>query len=332
MYTFRAVYRSQEELDLMLEALPEEDDEDEDDNALELMEAQELTWTKRRAMRRVEVMASGTAEGVARKLTWEEKYDEDPLRSEEPTVDYNPEPPAFSKEYVAMGFVEGDVQLSARTTHWVDHMQWARRSVLVPELHEAQVAWEHTLLSPDCMTPVGQVVGLLADTAHGALELLRSEPLSAAGGVSEWQLYRAHGDDGHNVTWPMSESQLFVGTVDADASIQERFNAIQQHSQDYYGRHEGLVSSLIRLTPVTDDDDEHGGDEGTHRATLLDDIPSMDTAGVLLVFNAKTNAAAARFIAKEPAVEAGLFNRWMVAITPTLPTPTLPILTPTLNQ
>jgi hypothetical protein len=274
------------------------------------------------------------------------RYDEDPLRADVATEDLEEPVPAFSKFYVAMGVVE-DAQLSARAEHWVGHMQWARRSSLVPELHSGQVQWEHTLLSPDCMTPVGQVVGISADDAAGALQLLASEPLAAGGGVSQWQVYRAHVDDSFNVTWPMTESQVsitpppplplarislvlptltpvftlvptltlplplplqvFVGTVDADMETQERFNAVKGATADFHGAQAGRVTHFARLTAVHDDGSE--GDTGTGDSCET----SFDTAGVLMVFNAKTNADARRFIASEPAVSAGLFQGWTVS-------------------
>ena len=97
---------------------------------------------------------------------------------------------------------------------------------------------------------------------------------------------------------------------------QERFNAVKDTTADFYGTHTGRVSSLARLTAIPDDDDDDDGDgsssEGGTGAVDADER-TFDTAGVLMVFNAKTNADATRFVASEPAVAAGLFQQWTMA-------------------
>ena len=292
---------TEEELDLALEEVSMTDDEDEDEDE-EINLEQEMTWKRRRELRKV-TPAVVTKEGeVPKKLTWEEKYDEDPLRSEEPTTELEPEKLPFQNHYIAMAFVEGDEQMASRAAQWTPHMQWSRRSALVPELYSGMVEWEHTLLSPDCMKPVGQMLGINADSEEGARELLASEPLVGSGGVSDWQLYRAHWNDGDNVTWAMSESQVFIGTLQEDDATQNRFNTLLHQSLDYHGQHPHRVSMFARLTAAGADDPP----------TDLVDHSLTDTAGVLMVFNAKTNADALRYVHDEPIVASGLLDQWMV--------------------
>jgi len=69
-----------------------------------------------------------------KRISWEEKYDFDPLKADSPTVDYVPPVDPFTKWYVGVGYVTSTAMLKRRQEAWVHHMQWARRSSLLQGL------------------------------------------------------------------------------------------------------------------------------------------------------------------------------------------------------
>jgi hypothetical protein len=69
-----------------------------------------------------------------KRISWEEKYDFDPLKADAPTVDYVPPVDPFAKWYVGVGYVTSTAMLKRRQEAWVHHMQWARRSSLLQGL------------------------------------------------------------------------------------------------------------------------------------------------------------------------------------------------------
>mmetsp|Transcript_21795 Transcript_21795/g.48683 ORF Transcript_21795/g.48683 Transcript_21795/m.48683 type:complete len:551 (+) Transcript_21795:104-1756(+) len=77
-----------------------------------------------------------------KKLSFEERYDHDPLRADSPTVDHIPPVDPFTKWYLCFGAVDSAGKLRKRQEVWTHHIQWARRSVLAQGLRGAIVAAE----------------------------------------------------------------------------------------------------------------------------------------------------------------------------------------------
>jgi hypothetical protein len=246
-----------------------------------------MTWTERRNKRRVK---TATMEAdLGRKLTWEERFEEDPLRSEEPTRDLEPKPNWFTNKYIAVSDVVGGEALDARADSWIAHMQWARRSALVPHIFNTEVVSAFTILSSDCMMPVGQIVGMLANDSIAVRDMLNSEPLSNKGGCSPWKIFRAEYNKKDNLTWPMAESQLFIGTIDPTKQIQ--YASRSEDILAYHESNEGRVSSMASL--YEDDKDE--------------------STAIMLIINSKTNADAKRYMSGDPAFMEGLYSKWSLS-------------------
>lgn len=94
--------------------------------------------------------------------SWEEKYEDDPLKADVPTRDFEKPPERFEIRYFVMS--KKFSSLERREELWIPHLQWARRSALaVPsEKVKAAVLSEFTLLSSDRMSPTAQVESLLS--------------------------------------------------------------------------------------------------------------------------------------------------------------------------
>jgi hypothetical protein len=93
--------------------------------------------------------------------SWEEKYEDDPLKADVPTRDFEKPPERFEARYFVMS--KKFSSLERREELWIPHLQWARRSALaVPsERNKAAVLSEFTLLSSDRMSPTAQVESFL---------------------------------------------------------------------------------------------------------------------------------------------------------------------------
>jgi hypothetical protein len=98
-----------------------------------------------------------TNQQVMRTKTWEERFDDDPLRADVPTKDFDKPPDRFAKRYFLVS--KPFSSLERREELWIPHLQWARRSALAlpNEKNTAAVISEFTLLSSDRMSPTAQV-------------------------------------------------------------------------------------------------------------------------------------------------------------------------------
>jgi uncharacterized protein YciI len=264
---------------------PEDYEDDGDDDDSSGSPASEGAWLKRRAVgdkeKKTVLMRS--------KLTWEEKYEDDPLRADSPTRDYEKEVIPFEKTFVVIGETSGSNALEKRDRAWLHHMQWVRRLSLVPD-QRGKVVWEFTRLSSDRMYPTAQVIGIRANDSTDISSLLASEPLAAVGAVNKWSVYEYSSFDHENVTWDSHDPNLFIGIEDAKGSkkLAEDSPLYQQHL-DYHMAH---------------------GDGKGRRVIAMGRLASVtgQRNGIFLLFNARTDAEAQRYLAADPLVKGGVFG------------------------
>ena len=135
------------------------DNEDEDDDDSYPSEDEEIkdvednetimTWKDRIQQKKTRKASGETLERKDSGKTWEEKFLDDPLKCNNPTVEIPVEKPLgrFRRAYIAIGRIEGQLKtdssddmeedeviaerLYRREQAWLPHMQWARRSVLL---------------------------------------------------------------------------------------------------------------------------------------------------------------------------------------------------------
>lgn len=251
---------------------PEEEAADEEEDA-------GVGWRSRRE----EVRMAGTPQKRSQR-TWEEQFDDDPLRGDSPTRDFEKPPERFAERYVAVGWVDSAEQLRLRQQAWVHHMQWARRSALLPNA-SAGVMWEFTALTRDSMAPAGQILSIGANSSSHVMELLASEPLVAHGAVKRWRLFRYEPAEHDNLKWEMRIPYLFLGLGPSGKSMNA---TLDQQRLFHEGRSDGnsrRVASLGSLHEV-------GG----------------ASAGALIVVNAVSGKDAERYLAEDPAVGGGVFS------------------------
>jgi hypothetical protein len=280
------------ELDVLSRDLEDEDDDDDDDldededgdedeegegadaPPTPMEESPDVTdsaWLLRRKMR-------DPATRRKRK-TWEDKYEDNPYKSAQPTVNWNPEPARFDKWYLAIAQVENDDMTDRRSEAWLHHMQWVRRAALHPS-SSVTVAWDYTRLSGDYMNVEGQAVAFRANDSDVVLDLLKSEPLSVHGGVTPWRVFEMEVFDHNNTDWYFTDPFIFTGTGRiSDASWQR----LAEESKAYHSEsHKGIrVSQLAYLRDVS------------AKAGKAD-------RGLLVVYNAKTTKSALKYLKNDP--------------------------------
>jgi len=282
----------------------DDDDDDEDGEDPDQLDADGQptnSWQERRQIMNAERDRKSAA--IRAKLSWEEKFEDDPLRADTPTKTLEEEIEAYDKIFVAISEVSGNDMLSMRSRAWIHHMQWARRSALLPDV-SAKIKWEYTQLSSDSTVPVGQVIGIKANTSAEVRQLLESEPLGVTGGVTPWKLFEFNQFHHDNTTWDLHDPKLFIG-YDSESKSSEVYSKHEEAHQDYHisGGRQLTDSKLL---------DNNGGSVlvqqpvlNHKRAVLMgrliacDDESSSNDA-TLIVFNAKTNADAERYISQDP--------------------------------
>eukprot|EP00607_Mallomonas_marina_P010291 CAMPEP_0182417860 /NCGR_PEP_ID=MMETSP1167-20130531/2300_1 /TAXON_ID=2988 /ORGANISM="Mallomonas Sp, Strain CCMP3275" /LENGTH=460 /DNA_ID=CAMNT_0024591669 /DNA_START=272 /DNA_END=1654 /DNA_ORIENTATION=- len=244
------------------------------------------------------------------------RYEEDPLKSASPTRDLEKPLDRFTKHYLAISFISSTDMLPKRADVWTHHMQWARRSALLPH-STALVDWEYTRLSGDCTQPVGQVLGFRANSSSTVFDLLDSEPLAAVGGVSAWQVYELAVERHENTTWDRRFQQMFLafdkpkksgsGTdSDSDSLSAEDRGRLRFQQLDYHQAADRRTTYFAHLLPLNDERvPSPVTKEDTQSATSQD----VQTAiGTLIMINARTNADAQRHFDNDPMVLAGVYE------------------------
>jgi uncharacterized protein YciI len=276
----------EDELDLLADHddLDELDVDDGSDEVLDDSEEDDAVAVSWKA-RREELVKPVPSVRRGGRVTWEEQFDDDPLRGEAPTRDLERPIDPYSSRFVAIARITSAEQLRLRQEAWVHHMQWARRSALVPGL-PATVAWEYTQLTQDSMAPTGQVLCVKANSSGEVLNLLESEPLAAHGGVSAWRLFEYWAADEEELAADLRQPYLFLGLaqskkLDDEVLAEQRTHHILQNSESEGRR----VAELGRLREV-------GG----------------TATGALLLLSAVSNKDAQRYMGEDPVFKRGAFS------------------------
>ena len=297
----------------------EEEDEDVEDDEVD-GDATTNSWQERRLTMNAERDRKSAA--ARAKLSWEEKYEDDPLRADSPTRNLEEVLEPYEKMFVAIGDVEKDM-LQMRSKAWVHHMQWARRSALLPAV-EAKVKWEYTRLSHDAMGPIGQVIGIEANSSTEVRQLLASEPLSVTGGVAPWRVFEFNQLKHDNTTWNMHDPRMFLGfDVEGSSKSSDQYEKLSESHGDYH-----IAGG--RLSTIDEVKTAKKGETvmmqhpimNHKRAVLMGRLIACEgekspSNGTLILFNAKTNADAERYIALDPLVIAkGVYDKKKTMISP----------------
>ena len=265
----------------------EEDDSDDDKEGL---------WQERRLSKKDD--RERKAMILRSKLSWEQRYEDDPLKSDKLAKILEPEVDNYLHTFVALGNVAIE-DLAQRQQAWVHHMQWARRSALVPDT-AAKVMWEYTRLAADCMGPTGQVLGLRANSSEIARNLLAVEPLFVTGAVREWQLFEFHQFLHENVSSNVAlhDPKLSLGFFHQNSEEDEE----KQERHRNYHLHGGVITAGSTSTPrvammgrLVPCDDEHSSSSSNSS-----NKQRRGLTGNLVLFNAKTNADAERYMTGDP--------------------------------
>jgi hypothetical protein len=311
-------------------------------------EAEMMSWKERRDATALErkVPRSG----------WEARAESDPFRSSSstPTYEYQGSPDPFTSWFLAVGMIESDAMLKRRGNLWLKHMQWARRSALAHCIFDATAAgpraegeggsegesphlrlspflaeypvkvdWEYTLLSEDCMKPVGQVIAFKANSSAAVREYLAKEPLQVGGALGAWQVLDMNiRDDMHDSLShdmrpnPYMFYGLYGGAKSADHS--DTFEKSMEHHAD-------LNAALLRNSSSVDlskqtrvscfaqlgaFDTPENSLKRVREFAGEAKVHDMRTGGVLMVFSARSDKDARAYLAEDPSIGAagGLFG------------------------
>eukprot|EP01039_Chlorochromonas_danica_P007862 gene7862-8674_t len=278
----------------------DDDDEDEDDGEEEDEETEDAeeespdAESKVAEVQEVESLRVGTAHKRRRRrrVTWEDRFGIDPLRSDSPTETYEPPPERFARHFVAVGLLDGKEQIKARSKVWTHHMQWARRTALLglapytETLKSAQclVKDEYTLLSADRLAPMGQVLLLSANSSEVVLDYLNMDPLQDAG-ILKWRLEEVAPSSSEVLQGDVYAPFLFVGLAaksrSAERQVQQAAvfheNAATNYSSD----------SVLRYSNLS-------------RVSFHAQIYGEEVLGEVLLINARTNVDALRYLSHDP--------------------------------
>lgn len=278
-----------------------------------------------------------------RKLTWEEKHQSDPLKSDYPTVDVHPRVDAFTKWFVGYAQIRS---LDVRSQAWIPHMQWARRTVLAQGLRDvgqassavvpgAMVEAEYTLLSNDRLGPVGQLVVLRANASDAVLNELRDEPLQATSAIAPWRVFELQLEQNNcDPLMEQEERDFVVDSLSTDLHNPYIFLSIAKPSSgagvpSQAGHDEGSDSSITAVRAQALDASlryhlkcaqnntalfQDGGEAflplyaNASRVAMLGRLVDLNSpgevAGQLLLFNARSRADALRYLKRDPVAAA----------------------------
>ena len=320
------IFRDDLDDEILEDETAEDDDADDDDDENDDEDAAEAdgttnSWQERRQTMNAE--RDRKAAAVRAKLSWEEKFEDDPLRADNPTRALEPEIEPYEKVFVAVGDILGSEMLSKRSRAWVHHMQWARRSALLPNV-AAKIKWEYTRLSQDCMSPIGQVIGIKANSSSEVRELLASEPLEVTGGISAWRLFEFSQLMHENVTWDLHDPRIFLGfDVEGGSKSNDKYNSLHEEHSNYHiggGRLSTLdpVKTAKKGEPVMIQHPIMNHKRAVMMGRLVPCEGEKSTAkGTMILFNAKTNADAERYIGLDPLMKASsVYDKKSIVISP----------------
>lgn len=249
------------------------DDEEEDDDMSEETNAKILMEKKKKI------------------LQIESQFEDDPLKANSPTRDWDPPVDPYSSWYIAISDI---VDSSKRSDAWMHHLQWARRSALLPNA-TAKVDFEYTRLSDDCMFPRGQIIGFRGNDSSDIVALLNDEPLFNHGGVNPWKLYQLHFKPNAQLVTPKNQN-IFIGLNEKKTKMKSKAKSddddddemsvygLEPNQVEYYLSSERTVI-FGSLTPI-----DFGKDNN-------------NANGIMVVHNAPSGKDAARFISNDPVIK-----------------------------
>lgn len=228
-----------------------------------------------------------TAPKKMSRLSWEEQFDDDPLRADSPTRDVEKEPARFSRQWAAVLTIDSPEQLRLRQQAWVHHMQWARRSALLPNATAAVLA-AYTTLTQDSMAPAGQVLLFHANETSAVQTLLAEEPLAAHGG-GVWRVFELFESAEKALRRDVRQPYVVLGLHPPSKPSQragsgEGFSEVEAHHLASAEEEPERVVTLGRLVEV--------GGEG---------------CGTLMVLNGLSNKDVRRYLERDPAVRRGSY-------------------------
>ena len=246
----------------------------------------------------------------------------DALRSENPTRDYVKVPDPYKKYYVALGYVNNAEQEEKRRSYWIHHMQWVRRSTLLPNAM-SKVHFDYTLLSQDCTQPIGQLIGLRANNTIDIYDILDSEPLQAVGAIDKWNIYEIKYETHENLTHPSQNMQLFIGfdtTNKRSSKDKEKSKRIQlaKESIKYHQNKYERVVKYGHLYPIKDTIPIGIEDSRTNSInwksneewSIAHDSDNTEAPiGTLILINSKTNTDMKRYMSSDPLVAQSIYSK-----------------------
>lgn len=264
------------------------------------------------------------------KKGWEDKFEDDPLRATSGNAkEYEAPKIPFSSWFLVIGFVEGEQMLEKREDSWIRHMQWLRRSALAhghyeqigmdveeglfDEDYPLKVEWEYTLLSDDCMSPVGQIIAVRANSSEDVKGYLQNEPLSMSGGIGPWSvLDMSICDDEHeSLSHDVRPSPyIFFGQyAGADTGKAAKVPKAKPPTPTEIAKvgHSGKFEMSLNHQLDCNNAAELDVEKETRvsfMAKLANAEEELKTNGIVMVFSARSNKDAVEYIANDPVIGA----------------------------
>ena len=266
-----------------------DDDEDDDEDGMEEDSGEgreEEPEGVKRGRKRVTLkgrrLVRNKAIKMRRELSWEDRFLDDPLKAEQPTVEVEVPVDPYQSTFVALGELEGGDALQKRGEVWTHHMQWARRNSLLPD--GARVDKSFTCLTSDRMAPKGQVLMMKANSAEEVKSILESEPIQAHGALN-WDLFElAVPPEEMCCMNPVREPFVAVGKINTKNQRGELDSQLLGEHLEYHNEH-GRVISLGDLKRKDIGEDRY-----------------------LMLFRAATRKDALRYLEGDPLVLAGVLD------------------------
>lgn len=306
-----------------------------DDDGLEVADIDEVNVEKPNWKTRLSKKIIPTG----KKSSWEDKYEDEPLKSVgTTTVELEKPVDRFQKTFVAFSFLSSKHNMhefmdadsllvppssascfpasdrKKRSDAWEHHMQWSRRNILADydsPSHTpppAVVQQSLTLLSRDSIAPIGQLLTFRSNSSDAVVALLDKEPLSRHGAIKRWEVLDLQVDAGGH--WD-SDQQL----------LQQRLRSHPFLSVGYFppsttpDRREALLqgSLLHELNECQKEESVPGGEGRVALFGRLVDPATGSLLGVLKMFSAKTAKAAATYAAADPSLSE-MTTKWVAPI------------------
>lgn len=213
----------------------------------------------------------------------------------------------FTDTYLLVGTFPRQLSLAERRNLWVFHMQWVRRTHLLKYIPveqvesiaaaKCEVAEEFTVLSPDRLSPMAQVMLVKANSSDDVLSYLKKEPFQVMNTI-DWQVdtleemetYDAEDDRPFELDNDVVSPFLFVSQQKLHVKNEGKFSTLFDNSFEYHN------TAATAGLPFA----KYGNSSRVSMMFRIRDLKSNKTKGELLVFNAKTHKDALRYLTKDP--------------------------------